>query len=361
MIRRDRPGWAPPPIRARIGSGADPSDTYLGDPYPPARRDATRDASSRVPTTRSPPGSTTVADASDDASTVGTGGSDARGRSVEFGRRSVGDPSFFSSSSTAALAPPAALAPAPVVPPAAPPGWVSGGGDASAAEHLAGLRRVWRDASQRPEDRPPHEPQRGVVGVVIEHRAAHQNNLRPNVGSGPGPPSSSPFGSAGTAGDASFGMPRTRAAMPTPFFHDAPPPGARSSSSSSSRGTAGGYYSGGPHSRGGGADGGSSGAYGGAHSAAAPPRHPPPLSPHRNPLGPDPDAVDDDDLCPICCVAVLDETDRAFRPCTSASCAFVACLQCVKQMQETDDQKGKCPMCRGAYDEDEMRKLMGGG
>ena len=358
MIRRDRPGWAPPPIRAWIGSGADPSDTYLGDPYPPARRDATRDASSRVPTTRSPPGSTTVADASDDASTVGTGGSDARGRSVEFGRRSVGDPSFFSSSSTAALAPPAALAPAPVVPPAAPPGWVSGGGDASAAEHLAGLRRVWRDASQRPEDRPPHEPQRGVVGVGIEHRAAHQNNLRPNVGSGPGPPSSSPFGSAGTAGDASFGMPRTRAAMPTPFFHDAPPPGARSSSSPSSRGTAG-YYAG-PRSRGGGVHGGSSGAYGGAHSAA-PPRHPPPLSPHRNPLGPDPDAVDDDDLCPICCVAVLDETDRAFRPCTSASCAFVACLQCVKQMQETDDQKGKCPMCRGAYDEDEMRKLMGGG
>jgi hypothetical protein len=30
-------------------------------------------------------------------------------------------------------------------------------------------------------------------------------------------------------------------------------------------------------------------------------------------------------------------------------------------MQETDDQKGKCPMCRGAYDEDEMRTLMGGG
>ena len=334
----------PPGVGAPADSRADrfgrrPVERVFGDPYVSAQWDASsRDASSNVPpTTRSPPGRRR-------SPTRRTTREDIRSSSVEgrsgtrpsspprprrrrrprrrAGARARGPPRRLPGGSPAAGTPP-------------PP---STSRDSAAS---GGTRRSAGGG-------PPAAPR-------TPRRTPKQPSADLRVGFGP--PSSSPFGSAGTAagGDASsFGMPRTRAAMPTPFFHDAPPPGARASSSSSSRGDRGGTRVVPTPAA------AARTAVRAARTGVARARHPL-LSPHRNPLGPDPDAVDDDDLCPICCVAVLDETDRAFRPCTSASCAFVACLQCVKQMQETDDQKGKCPMCRGAYDEDEMRKLMGGG
>eukprot|EP01107_Rhizomastix_libera_P008648 TRINITY_DN2399_c0_g1_i1.p1 TRINITY_DN2399_c0_g1~~TRINITY_DN2399_c0_g1_i1.p1 ORF type:complete len:236 (+),score=50.74 TRINITY_DN2399_c0_g1_i1:98-805(+) len=59
---------------------------------------------------------------------------------------------------------------------------------------------------------------------------------------------------------------------------------------------------------------------------------------------------DTDSECPLC-MAPLDDTDRAFKPC---KCNYQMCLLCFKQLAETSRascEAPRCPNCRTPYDE----------